>query len=46
MEDKIDRLRFFPEIFLIANTKFDVILGMFFLKLSSTNILFSESILM
>ena len=32
IEDKVSRPRFFQEIFLVANTKFEVVLEMLFLK--------------
>ena len=46
MENKIGKPRFFQETFLVANTKFEVILGMPFLKFSNADILFREEILM
>ena len=46
IEDKVGRPKFFQEIFLVADTKFEVILRMFFLKISNTNILFDKKILM
>ena len=46
VEDKASRPRFFQEIFLVADTKFEVILGMFFLKISNANMSFDEEILM
>ena len=45
IKNKIGKPRFFQKTFLIANTKFEVILGMFFLKLSNINILFGEKTL-
>ena len=42
VEDKGGRPRFFQKIFLVANTKFEVILGIRFLKISNVNVLFSE----
>ena len=45
VKDKASRLRFFQEIFLIANTKFEVILKMLFLKISNTDILFNKETL-
>ena len=45
IEDTINRPRFFQKIFLVANTKFKVILKMFFLKLSNANVLFSKKTL-
>ena len=46
IEDKFDRPRFFQEIFLLANTKFEIILEMFFLKHSNIDILYSKKIFM
>ena len=46
VEDKGDRPRFFQETFLIANTKFELILGMLFLKLSNADVSFDERTLM
>ena len=46
IEDKISRLRFFQKTFLVANTKFEVILGMFFLKFSNADLLFGEETFM
>ena len=45
VEDKGGRLRFFQETFLVANTKFEVILGMLFLKISNANVAFNEGTL-
>ena len=42
VEDKGGRPRFFQEIFLVADTKFEVVLGMLFLKISNANIAFDE----
>ena len=42
VEDKNDRSRFFQETFLVANTKFEVILGIPFLKLSNADMSFGE----
>ena len=42
MEDKGGKLRFFQQIFLVVDTKFEMILGMFFLKISNADILFGE----
>ena len=42
IEDKISRSKFFQETFLVANIKFEVILGMSFLKLSNADVLFGE----
>ena len=45
VEDKSGRPRFFQETFLVANTKFEVILGMPFLKISNTDVAFDEKTL-
>ena len=45
VEDKTSRPRFFPETFLVADTKFEVILGMPFLKISNANVSFGEKTL-
>ena len=45
VEDKIDRPRFFQKIFLAADTKFEVILRIFFLKLSNADVSFGEETL-
>ena len=45
MEDKDGRSRFFEQTFLVANTKFEVILGMSFLKLSNADVSFNEETL-
>ena len=45
VEDKASRLRFFEKTFWVANTKFEVILEMLFLKISLANMLFSEETL-
>ena len=45
VEDKINRPRFFKEIFLVADTKFEVILGMLFLKISNADVSFDEGTL-
>ena len=46
VEDKSGRPRFFQETFLVADTKFEVILGMLFLKISNVNKAFGEGTLM
>ena len=46
VEDKGGRPKFFQEIFLVANTKFEVVLGMSFLKISNADVAFSEGSLM
>ena len=45
VEDNGGRPRFFQETFLVADTKFEMILGMPFLKLSKANLLFSKKTL-
>ena len=45
VEDKGGRPRFFQEIFLVTETKFEVILGMPFLKLSNADVSFGEKTL-
>ena len=45
MENKGGRPRFFQEIFLIADTKFKVILGILFLKISNADVSFGEKTL-
>ena len=42
VENKGGRPKFFQEIFLVANIKFEVILGMLFLKLSNADVSFGE----
>ena len=45
IEDKGGRPRFFQETFLVADTKFEVVLRMLFLKISNPDIAFSERML-
>ena len=45
VEDKANRPRFFQETFLVADTKFEVILGIPFLKISNTDVSFDEETL-
>ena len=45
IEDKAKRPRFFQETFLVANTKFEMILGMPFLKISNANMSFGKETL-
>ena len=45
LKDKTSRPRFFGEIFLVADTKFEVILGMPFLKISNADVSFGEGTL-
>ena len=42
VKDKDGRPRFFQEIFLVADTKFEVVLGMPFLKISNADVAFGE----
>ena len=46
VEDKVGRPKFFQEIFLVADTKSEVILEMLFLKLSNADMSFGEKTLM
>ena len=46
VEDKVGRPRFFQETFLMANTKFEMILEMLFLKISNANVAFGKRTLM
>ena len=45
LEDKGGKPKLFQETFLVANTKFEVILGIFFLKISNADIVFGEGTL-
>ena len=45
VEDKGNRPRFFQKTFLVANTLFEVVLGMPFLKISNANVAFGEGTL-
>ena len=45
IEDKGGRPRFFQETFLVTNTKFEVVLEMFFLKISNADIVFDKKTL-
>ena len=42
VKEKLERIRFFYEIFLLANIGLEVVLEMFFLTLSKANIRFVE----
>ena len=42
VKNKVGKPRFFQKTFLVANTKFKMILGMPFLKLSNTDVLFDK----
>ena len=46
VEDKVGRPRFFQKIFLVADTKFELVLGMLFLKISNADVSFGEKTLM
>ena len=46
VEDKGSRPRFFQKIFLVADNKFEVVLGMSFLKISNANVAFGKGTLM
>ena len=46
VKNKVDIPKFFQKIFLVTNSKFEVILRMLFLKLSNADVSFSEKILM
>ena len=43
IENKANRPKFFQKTFLVTDTKFEVILKMFFLKISNMDILFSKN---
>ena len=45
IEDKVGRPRFFQETFLVAKTKFEMVLRMFSLKHSNADMSFDEKIL-
>ena len=45
MEDKADKPRFFKKTFLVADTKFALILRIFFIRISNANVSFGEKIL-
>ena len=45
VEDKNGKPRFFQKTFLVANTKFEVILGMPFLKISNADVAFGKGTL-
>ena len=42
MKNKVGRSRFFQKTFLVADTKFKIILGIFFLTICNMNILFGK----
>lgn len=42
VDNKYGRLWFFQETFLVANTSANIILGMFYLTFSNTNIAFAD----
>ena len=39
---KINRSKFFQKIFPVSDTKFEIILKMFFLKISNADVLFDD----
>ena len=45
VEDKGGKPRFFQKTFLVANIKFEVILRMFFLKISNADVAFGKGTL-
>ena len=45
VEDKVDRPRFFQKTFLVADTKYEIILEIFFLKFSNANVSFGKKTL-
>ena len=45
MENKESKPSFFQEIFLVADIKFEVILGIFVLKISNVDIIFCDGTL-
>ena len=45
IEDKASKPRFFQKTLLVADTKFEVILGMPFMKISNADVLFGKKIL-
>ena len=45
VKDKGGRPRFFQKTFLVADTKFEVVLGMLLLKISNVDIAFDEGTL-
>ena len=45
VEDKVSKPRFFQKIFLVADTKFEVILEMLFLKLNNAAMSFNKETL-
>ena len=42
VKDKLKRVRFFQETFLLANISLEMVLGILFLTLSKANIRFAE----
>ena len=45
MQDKTNRLRYFEEIFLLADTKVEMVLGILFLKFSIIDMSFGDKTL-
>ena len=46
IKDKVNKFKFFQKTFLVANTKFVIILKIFFLKITNANMFFSKKIFM
>ena len=46
IKDKARKSRFFQKIFLVADIKFKIVLKMFFLKISNTDVSFGKKTLM
>ena len=46
IEDKAGRYKFFQKLFLVADTKFEAVLGKFFLKISNADMSFGKKTLM
>lgn len=46
IEDNVGKSQYFQKTFFVANTKFEVILKMFFLKFSNADISFNEKAIM
>lgn len=45
VKDKVDKFKYFLKIYLVANTKVNIVLGILFLKLSNIDMLFGDNIL-
>lgn len=46
IKEKVGRLKFFYKTFLMANTKFEIILKMLFLEFNNVDVLFGKKKLM